>query len=537
MSNSWVNPNFTLGSHGIKDYNKVYYNLQEPELMTHALQRREGVLGRGGALLVTTGRYSGRSPRDKYIVKDTSVVDMIWWDNNTPMQPQDFNQLKADMFAHMQGRDYFVQDLYGCADANYRLNVRMITELAWHGLFIRHLLRRPDPSQLHQFIPEFTVVNCPSFRADPNKHGCRSDVVIAISFEQKLVLIGGTQYAGENKKAIFSVLNYLLPKRGAMTMHCSANHRRQDVDDVALFFGLSGTGKTTLSADSTRTLIGDDEHGWGDNGVFNFEGGCYAKTLHLNAQSEPEIYATTSMFATVIENMTFDPHTKVIDFKDDSLTANTRCAYPLHYIANASSTAMAGSPRHIIMLTCDAFGVLPPLARLSPTQAVYHFLSGFTAKVAGTERGIDEPQPTFSTCFGAPFMPLRPEVYATLLRKKIEKNKTQCWLVNTGWSAGPYGVGKRMPIAVTRKVLNAILGNQLLDHDYRLDKNFGFHVPLEIDGINAKILDPCSTWASQSDYQRAARHLVQLFIKNFAQYEPYVDADILSDSPELTSFV
>ncbi len=339
--------------------------------------------------------------------------------------------------------------------------MRVITELAWHGLFIRHLLRRPAAEELATFVPGFTILNCPSFHADPARHGCRSETVIAISFERKLILIGGTAYAGENKKGVFTVLNYLLPDQGVMPMHCSANHARGDEDDVAVFFGLSGTGKTTLSADPERILIGDDEHGWSDDGVFNFEGGCYAKTINLSPKAEPEIYRTTSMFGTVVENMVYDPQTRVLDFADDSLTANTRCAYPLEAISNASPTARGGQPKNIVMLTCDAFGVLPPIARLTPEQAMYHFLSGFTSKVAGTERGVTEPTPTFSTCFGAPFMPRRPEAYGALLGDRIARAEVSCWLVNTGWTGGAYGTGSRMPIAATRALLTAALNGSL----------------------------------------------------------------------------
>ena len=438
------------------------------------------------------------------------------------MASEHFCRLLADMRAHIRGSELFVQDLYAGADPAHRLNVRVITELAWHGLFIRHMLRRPEASELAGFMPGFTILNCPSFKADPARHGCRSETVIAISFEQRLILIGGTAYAGENKKSVFSVLNYLLPEKGVMPMHCSANHGRGDPDDVALFFGLSGTGKTTLSADPERVLIGDDEHGWSDDGTFNFEGGCYAKTINLSAEAEPEIYATTTRFGTIVENMVYDPVTRVLDFTDDSLTANMRCAYPLDAISNASRTSLAGTPKNVVMLTCDAFGVLPPIARLTPAQAMYHFLSGFTSKVAGTENGITEPQPTFSTCFGAPFMPRRPEVYGALLRDRIAATGATCWLVNTGWTGGAYGTGERMPIAATRALLSAALGGSLADARFRRDPTFGFEVPVEVPGVDPALLDPRSTWSDPAAYDVQAARLAAMFVENFGQYEEHV---------------
>ncbi|MFU8899829.1 MAG: phosphoenolpyruvate carboxykinase, partial [Roseinatronobacter sp.] len=439
MTTPRVNPNKRLEHQGVTDASEVHYNLLEPALVEAALKRGEGRLGLGGALLASTGTHTGRSPKDKFIVRTADVEDKIWWENNAPMSSDAFDRLYADMLEHVKGRELFVQDLYGGADPAHRLDVRVVTELAWHGLFIRNLLRRPAAEELAQFEPEFTIINCPSFKADPARHGCRSETVIALNLSKKLILIANTAYAGENKKSVFTLLNYLLPEKGIMPMHCSANHGLNDVDDSAVFFGLSGTGKTTLSADPARTLIGDDEHGWSDTGIFNFEGGCYAKTINLDPEAEPEIYATTSRFGSVVENMVYDPDTLELDFADDSLTANTRVAYPLDAISNASATSLGGVPRNIIMLTCDAFGVLPPIARLTPAQAMYHFLSGFTSKVAGTEQGVTEPQPTFSTCFGAPFMPRRPEVYGKLLQNKIAQFGADCWLVNTGWTGGAYG--------------------------------------------------------------------------------------------------
>lgn len=526
MTSGRVNPQFQLGDQGIDGLGNVYYNLIEPALIQQALVRKEGTLGQGGTLLVTTGKFTGRSPKDKHVVKTASVADSIWWENNAEMSTEGFDALYADMVEHMKGRDYFVQDLIGGADPDHSINMRMVTELAWHGLFIRHMLRRPERDALDEFIADFTVINCPSFSADPKRHNCRSETVIAMNFDRKLILIGGTEYAGENKKSVFTLLNYLLPEKGIMPMHCSANHATGNPVDTAVFFGLSGTGKTTLSADPSRTLIGDDEHGWSDNGTFNFEGGCYAKTISLSPEAEPEIYATTKKLGTVIENMVFDPETLELDFEDDSLTANMRCAYPLNYIANASETAVGGHPKNIVMLTCDAFGVLPPIARLTPAQAMYHFLSGFTSKVAGTERGVTEPEPTFSTCFGAPFMPRRPEVYGELLRDKIAQHGATCWLVNTGWTGGAYGTGSRMPIRATRALLAAALEGSLTDVEFRKDQNFGFDVPVSVSGVADILLDPRRTWDDPTAYDIQAAKLVAMFADNFAQYVSYIDDDV-----------
>jgi len=526
MTSGRVNPNFRLDDQGISGLGNVYYNYLEPALIQEALKRNEGTLGQGGAFLVTTGKFTGRSPKDKHVVKTPSVEYSIWWENNAAMSPEGFDALHNDMLEHMKGRDYFVQDLIGGSDPTVSINVRMVTELAWHNLFIRHLLRRPEQTALDSFIADFTVINCPSFQANPEKHNCRSETVIALNFDKKLILIGGTEYAGENKKSVFTLLNYLLPERGIMPMHCSANHAVGNPVDTAVFFGLSGTGKTTLSADPHRVLIGDDEHGWSDRGTFNFEGGCYAKTINLNPEAEPEIFATTSKFGTVIENMIYDPKTFELDFDNDSLTANMRCAYPLDYISNASDTALGGHPKNVIMLTCDAFGVFPPIARLTPAQAMYHFLSGFTSKVAGTERGVTEPEPTFSTCFGAPFMPRRPEAYGNLLREKIAKHGATCWLVNTGWTGGAYGTGSRMPIKATRALLTAALDGSLAEAKFRKDENFGFDVPVEVPGVDTALLDPRSTWSDAEAYDAQAAKLVQMFADNFEQYVPYIDEDV-----------
>ncbi|MEM8731424.1 MAG: phosphoenolpyruvate carboxykinase [Pseudomonadota bacterium] len=526
MTMGRVNPQFRLEDQGIEELGAVYYNLIESDLVEIALKRGEGTLGRGGTLLVTTGTFTGRSPKDKHIVKTPDVAEHIWWDNNAEMSPAGFDALHADMLEHMKGRDYFVQDLTAGADPAQAIDVRMITELGWHSLFIRHMLRRPDREDLDSFVADFTVINSPSFKADPARHGCRSETVIAMNFEKKLILIGGTEYAGENKKSVFSLLNYILPDRGIMPMHCSANHAPGNPVDTAIFFGLSGTGKTTLSADPARVLLGDDEHGWSNRGTFNFEGGCYAKTISLNPEAEPEIFATTEKFATVIENMVYDEETKELDFEDDSLTANMRCAYPLDYISNASTSGLGGHPKNLIMLTCDAFGVLPPIARLTPAQAMYHFLSGFTAKVAGTERGVTEPQPTFSTCFGAPFMPRRPEVYGNLLREKIAQHGATCWLVNTGWTGGAYGTGSRMPIKATRALLTAALDGTMGKVTFRKDANFGFEVPVAVPGVPDLLLDPRRTWGDPEGYDAQAEKLVQMFADNFDQYVPFIDDDV-----------
>ncbi|UWQ23074.1 phosphoenolpyruvate carboxykinase [Jannaschia sp. W003] len=521
-----VNPDHTLETQGFAGLGEVHYNLLEPAIVQAALERGEGTLGLGGSLYVSTGTFTGRSPKDKHVVRTPGVEDAIWWENNAAQTPEGFAALRADMLAHMRGRDFFVQDLYGGADPAHRLDVRVVTELAWHSLFIRHMLRRPDASELATFVPEYTIVNCPSFKADPARHGVRSEVAICLNLEAREILICGTEYAGENKKSVFTLLNYILPERGVMPMHCSANHAVGKPTDAAVFFGLSGTGKTTLSADPGRVLIGDDEHGWSERGIFNFEGGCYAKTINLSRDAEPEIYDTTTKFGTVIENMVFDPETLELDFEDDSITANTRCAYPLDYISNASETALGGHPRNVVMLTCDAYGVLPPIARLTPAQAMYHFLSGFTSKVAGTERGVTEPQPTFSTCFGAPFMPRRPEVYGNLLRDKIARHGSDCWLVNTGWTGGAYGTGSRMPIKATRALLTAALNGSLAKGRFRTDPNFGFEVPCSAEGVADVLLDPRRTWTDKEAYDAQAAKLVEMFARNFQQYARHIDDDV-----------
>jgi phosphoenolpyruvate carboxykinase (ATP) len=501
----------------------LHANLSEAELYEEAIRRREGRIAAGGALVVDTGSHTGRSPKDKFIVREPATEDKIWWENNNAMTRAAFDQLLADMLWHATGKELFVQDLIGGADPVHSIKVRVYTELAWHSLFIRNLLIRPQASELAGFWPDMTIIDLPSFKADPARYGIGSQTVVACDFERNIVLIGGTAYAGEMKKSVFTFLNYLLPEQGVMPMHCSANVA--DNGDAAIFFGLSGTGKTTLSASADRTLIGDDEHGWGADGIFNFEGGCYAKTIKLDRQAEPQIFATTQRFGTVLENVMLDTATREVDFNDGRKTENTRAAYPLHFIANASPTGRAGHPKHIVMLTADAFGVMPPIAKLTPEQAIYHFLSGFTAKVAGTERGVTQPQPTFSTCFGAPFIPRHPSDYAALLRKFILEHEADCWLVNTGWTGGPFGIGRRMPIQWTRTLLNAALEGNLASGNYRTDRYFGFKVPTAVEGVPTHILDPFKTWSDKGAYDAQAKKLVGMFADNFKRFDALVDAE------------
>jgi len=508
----------------------VRYNFGAAALYEEAIGRGEARLTAHGALVAETGQHTGRSPKDKFVVRDATTAPHVWWDNNKAISPAEFDTLLADFRTHAADKDLYVQDLVGGADAELKLPTRVITEFAWHSLFIRNLLIRPEADELEHFVPEMTIIDLPSFRADPARHGTRTETVIAVDLSRKIVLIGGTSYAGEMKKSVFTMLNYLLPAKGVMPMHCSANEG--PAGDAAVFFGLSGTGKTTLSADPSRTLIGDDEHGWGPHGIFNFEGGCYAKTIRLSAEAEPEIFATTRRFGTVLENVVLGAD-RVPDFDDGSLTENTRCAYPLDFIPNASKTGRASHPRNIIMLTADAFGVMPPIARLTPAQAMYHFLSGYTAKVAGTEKGVIEPEATFSTCFGAPFMPRHPSEYGNLLRELIAGHDADCWLVNTGWTGGAHGTGRRMPIKVTRALLAAALDGSLKSADFRTDANFGFAVPVAVAGIDSAILDPRSTWADKPAYDRQAARLVGMFATNFEKFERHVDATIMGAAPRL----
>jgi phosphoenolpyruvate carboxykinase (ATP) len=526
-----VRSSFGLENHGLRDLNAVYWNLSTALLYEETLRRREGRVAHLGPLVVRTGQHTGRSPNDKFIVEEPSSKDKVWWGKvNKPMSPEKFDLLHHRMMAYLQGKDLFVQDCFAGADSQYRLPVRIVTEYAWHSLFVRNMFIHATPEELAVHVPEFTVIDAPNFHANPEIDGTRSEVFIVINFAKKLVLIGGTQYAGEIKKSIFTILNYLLPQKSVMSMHCSANIGADN--DTAIFFGLSGTGKTTLSADPTRTLIGDDEHGWSDRGVFNYEGGCYAKVINLSAEAEPEIYATTRRFGTVLENVAFDSASGRLDLNNAELTENTRAAYPIDYIPNASPDGLGGHPQNIIMLTADAFGVLPPIAKLTPAQAMYHFLSGYTAKVAGTEKGVTEPSATFSTCFGAPFMVLPPYVYAHLLGEKIANHEANVWLVNTGWTGGPYGVGKRMKIAYTRAMISAALNGDLLNVSYNVDPVFGLAVPSICPGVPNDVLNPRNTWADHAAYDAQAQKLAHMFAENFKLFEADVSDEVRAAGPQ-----
>jgi phosphoenolpyruvate carboxykinase (ATP) len=482
-----------------------------------ALIRGEGQLADNGALVAYTGTRTGRSPQDRYIVREPSVeADIDWGKVNRPLEPARFEQLLERTRNHLGGRDLFVQDSSTCADPRHRLNLRVIAEKAWHALFAQCLFRRPSPAELAAFEPEWTVLAAPELRLDPRTDGTRSEVVIAISFEQRTIVIAGTHYAGEIKKSVFSVLNALLPRDGVFPMHCAAN--AGPGGDVALFFGLSGTGKTTLSADPGRRLIGDDEHGWSDEGVFNFEGGCYAKTIRLSPQGEPQIWGAIR-FATVLENVPLDSATRSADFDSQEITENTRAAYPIEFIANAEPSGRGSHPANIFFLACDAFGVLPPIARLTPGQAMEQFLCGYTAKVAGTEADVTEPQATFSTCFAAPFLPLRPKRYAELLRERMQKHRTTVWLVNTGWTGGPVGVGRRMSLAHTRALLRAALDSALSQVSFLRDPIFGVEVPSECPGVPSEVLRPRQTWTDPSAYDTAAKKLGEMFRKEYEKYK------------------
>lgn len=511
------------------DYN-IEWNLSPARFYEIAVRREGAEVAKGGALVVKTGKHTGRSATDKFVVRDAETENTVWWDGNASMTPEQFAALKVDFEAHMAGIDtLYGQDTFGGADLDHRLPVQIVTEYAWHGLFVHHLLRQPNAEELASFQNEFTIINLPSFRANPAKHGTKTETVIAVNMTERLILIGGTSYAGETKKSVFSALNYYLPTKRVMPMHCSVNV--DDNDNSAIFFGLSGTGKTTLSANPDRTLVGDDEHGWSENGLFNFEGGCYAKMIKLSAEAEPEIYNTTKMWGTVLENVVMDPVTRELDFDDNSLAENSRGAYDLTAIPNASPTGRCGQPKTLIMLTADAFGVLPPISKLTPQQAMYHFLSGYTAKVAGTEKGVTEPTATFSACFGAPFMPRHPVVYGELLRDLIAEHNVSCWLVNTGWTAGPYGTGHRMPIKATRTMLNAALDGSLAKGTFRKDANFGVDVPVAIEGVDDALLNPRGTWSDGKAYDAQAQKLIQMFIENFAKFESHVTEDVRAAAP------
>ncbi len=509
---------FGIGEHGIRNANVVFWNLGTAQLIEKAIQRREGLLASGGALVVRTGDHTGRSPKDKFVVRDEHTEDTVAWGPvNQPFTSEGFARLYGKLLAYLQARELYVQDCYAGADPQYCMPIRVITERAWHSLFARQLFVRPDPLTTDTHVPEFTVIDAPGFRADPAEDGTNSDVFIIVNFAKKLVIIGGTSYAGEMKKAIFSVLNYSLPMRSVLPMHCSANIGPGG--DTALFFGLSGTGKTTLSADPGRRLIGDDEHGWAPSGVFNFEGGCYAKCINLSRATEPQIWDAIR-FGTVLENVAVDGEWRLLDYADSALTENTRAAYPVTFIDNAVVPGVGGHPDNIVFLTCDAFGVLPPVSKLNPEQAMYHFLSGYTAKVAGTERGLGkDPEATFSSCFGAPFLPRSPKVYAGMLGEKMRENKAHCWLVNTGWTGGGPGVGRRMDLPSTRAIVSAVLDGSLASVDYRTDPVFRLEVPLTCPGVDAGILDPRSTWSDPASYDRAAKDLAARFRKNFEKFE------------------
>lgn len=525
---------YNLANHGIGNLRLAYWNLPKEALYEEAIFRGEGATASGGPFVVNTGKHTARSANDKFVVQESDSEGNVWWGiYNRPFETGKFDALYERLLGFMQGRDVFVQDVYGGADPNYRLPVRIVTELAWHSLFVRNMFILPESlEEYKRFVPEFTIIAMPSFKGMPSVDNTAGDTFICLSFEKKLAIIGNTAYAGEIKKSVFTILNYLLPLDGVLSMHCSANVSPSNPNDVALFFGLSGTGKTTLSADPTRRLIGDDEHGWSDEGVFNFEGGCYAKVIGLSASAEPEIYATTKRFGTILENVPYDPITRYIDLDDDSITENTRASYPLEFIDNAVPEKLAGHPRNVILLTCDASGVMPPIARLSPNQALYQFISGYTSKIAGTEVGLGkEPEITFSACFGGPFMVHHPYKYAELLKKKIERYNVTCWLVNTGWVGGPYGIGKRISIRHTRNLLDAALTGKLADVDYYKDPVFGFEVPKTCPGVPDSVLEPWSSWPSREEYDRRYRDLAMRFIQNFAKFTDGTPRAVIEAGP------
>ncbi|MGH9721810.1 MAG: phosphoenolpyruvate carboxykinase (ATP) [Bryobacteraceae bacterium] len=525
MRNVGINP----GHHGLRNIRTAWWNLDAAQLVEHSIRRGEGSIAAGGALVVETGQFTGRSPKDKYIVRDSSAESQVQWGAvNQPLSPESFDRLYAKAVAFLQGQDIFVQDCSGGADPAYTLPVRVITQYAWHALFARQLFIRPDPDTATAHVPEFTLLFVPGLQADPGHDDTRSETAIAIDFTRRIVLIIGTSYAGEMKKSVFTILNYLLPTRGVMPMHCSANIGA--VGGTALFFGLSGTGKTTLSADPLRRLIGDDEHGWSDRGVFNFEGGCYAKCIRLSQQNEPQIW-NAIRFGTVLENVVMDPDTRRLDFDSGRITENTRAAYPVDFIDNAVIPGVGGQPSNVVFLTADAFGVLPPISRLTTEQAMYHFLSGYTAKVAGTERGLgQEPEATFSACFGAPFLPRHPRVYAAMLGENLRRHRVSCWLVNTGWVRGPFGAGERMKLPYTRAMLNAALAGQLNDVPVEPHPVFRVLVPKSCPGVPSEILDARGMWAGKSAYDRAAADLSARFNQNFRKFDP-VEKEILAEAP------
>ena len=526
---------FGLQNHGLTNLNTAYWNLPAEALYEEITFRREGQIGKRGAVIVNTGKHTSRAAADKFIVREPTSENHVWWgEYNRPLSAEKFADLYARMQGFVQGKDLFVQDCFAGAQPDYRLPVRIITEYAWHSLFIRNMLIAPENRDAYrQHVPDFTILCVPSFKAFEPIDGTRSETFIALNLDQRLCLIGGTSYAGEIKKSVFTMLNYLLPLEGVMSMHCSANIGADG--DTALFFGLSGTGKTTLSADPSRGLIGDDEHGWSDDGVFNFENGCYAKVIRLSPSAEPEIYAAIGRFGTVLENVVYDPVTRNIDLDDDRNTENTRASYPLDYIDNAVTSKLGGHPNNVLFLTCDAQGVMPPIARLTPDQALYHFISGYTSKVGGTEAGVGlAPEITFSTCFGAPFMVHHPWVYADLLQRKMLRYGSTCWLINTGWVGGAYGIGDRISIKYTRALLNAALTGVLDDVDYYTDPVFGFEVPKSCPGVPEKILFPAQSWSNEGDYWDEYRQLASRFVANFRRYAPECPPEIEQAGP-LTS--
>lgn len=520
-----------LGRQGLAPSGRVHWNLIAPELMKAAARRDEGEFAAMGPFVAVTLPHTGRSPNDKFVVKEpTSGKDVDWGKVNQPYSPEKYELLLADVRAYLNEREeLFVEDLYCGADPSYRLSVRYVSPNAWHMAFVRNMFIRPELSELPTFDPNFTVLHAPEFQADPAKHGTRTGTFIVLNFAERTILIGGTRYAGELKKSMFTVMNYLLPKQGVLSMHCSANTGRDG--GTALFFGLSGTGKTTLSADPKRALIGDDEHGWSKDGVFNFEGGCYAKVINLSPESEPDIFRTTQMFGTILENVSLDPATKRVRFEDQSITENTRASYPLEYIPRFVRDGRGAHPRNVVFLTADAFGVLPPIARLSPEQAMYYFLSGYTAKVAGTERGVTEPQATFSACFGAVFLVWHPTKYAGMLGALLKEHGSKVWLVNTGWSGGAYGVGKRMKLAHTRAMVDAALSGALDQTPLRTDPVFGLSVPTAIPNVPVEVLDPRGTWTDGAAYDEQAKRLAEMFRANFARF-PKASEEIRGAGPQ-----
>ncbi|HLN31861.1 MAG TPA: phosphoenolpyruvate carboxykinase (ATP) [Gemmataceae bacterium] len=525
------NASLDLRAHGLLRVGPVYANRSPAELTEIALARGEGLLAYRGALAAYTGARTGRSPKDRYVIAEPGKKDEIWWGpSNQPMEPSAFERLHEKVTRYLQGPDLFVNDGFACAHPKYQLKVRVIADKAWHALFSHCLFLRPDPHAPSHFVPDVTILDASGLLADPKTDGTRSEVFIALHLARRLVLIGGTQYAGEIKKSVFSLLNYLMPQRGVFPMHCSANTNA--TGDTALFFGLSGTGKTTLSADPERNLIGDDEHGWSDDGVFNFEGGCYAKTIHLSAEGEPQIW-NAIRFGCVLENVVLDPWTRQPDYDDARYTENTRAAYPVDYIDNCELLGRGGHPSQVIFLTCDAFGVLPPLSRLTLDQALYHFLSGYTAKVAGTEAGVTEPSATFSTCFAAPFLPLHPTRYAELLGDRLRTYGSQVWLVNTGWTGGSFGQGHRIELRYTRSMVRAILNGSLADVPVTPDAIFGVLIPSSCHGVPTELLQPRSTWKNQTEYEAKARKLADLFQANFKTYAGSVSEAVRTAGPRM----